>query len=79
MEIRAYILIETAVGMTREVSTALRSLPGITSIDSVTGPYDLIAVMEVDDLNDLGDLITERIHTIMGVTRTVTCLAVGSS
>jgi DNA-binding Lrp family transcriptional regulator len=79
MATRAYILIETTVGMTRDVSTALRSLPGAKSVDSVTGPYDLIAVVEAADLNELGDLITERVHTVRGVTRTLTCLAIGSS
>ncbi|MGB2799290.1 MAG: Lrp/AsnC ligand binding domain-containing protein [Dehalococcoidia bacterium] len=43
--------------------------------EAVTGPYDVIAVLEGKDVNALGDLVTAHIHTISGVARTVTCLA----
>ncbi|MBI4301775.1 MAG: Lrp/AsnC ligand binding domain-containing protein [Chloroflexi bacterium] len=77
MTTRAYVLIETNVGKTREVATALQGLGGIKTVDAVTGPYDVIAVVEADDLNIVGDLVTKKIHTIGGITRTVTCLSVG--
>ena len=77
MATKAYILIETAVGRSRVVSSELRGLPGVETVDSVTGPYDIIAVVAADDLNAVGDLVTSRIHTIEGILRTVTCLSVG--
>ncbi|GBD11375.1 hypothetical protein HRbin23_01038 [bacterium HR23] len=55
---------------------AVRNIPGMRSVDAVTGPYDVIAVLEADDLNVIGQTVTERIHTVSGVLRTVTCLAV---
>ena len=79
MTTKAYILIETAVGKSRDVSTTLRALPGVETVDSVTGPYDIIAVVEAPDLNAVGDLVTSQIHTISGIGRTVTCLSVGAS
>ena len=78
MTTKAYILIETAVGKSRDVSSSLRALPGIKTVDPVTGPYDIIAVVGLPDLNSVGDLVTARIHTIGGIVRTVTCLSVGS-
>ncbi len=45
-------------------------------MDTVTGPYDVIAIVEAANLNDVGDIITSRIHTIEGLSRTVTCLVV---
>ena len=78
MSTRAFILIETAVGKTREVSTILRDVNGMQSLDVVTGPYDIIAVIDTPDINSMGTLVTEKIHTIGGVVRTVTCVAVGS-
>jgi DNA-binding Lrp family transcriptional regulator len=75
---RAFILIETAVGKTREVAGALRQVEGMQSVDVVTGPYDVIAVVEAKDINSIGDLVTEKVHTISGVVRTVTCVGVGS-
>jgi len=73
---KAFILIETAVGKSKEVVAALRKLKGINSVDTVTGPYDVIAVAEAETLNEIGDLVTGRIHPIPGISRTVTCLAV---
>ena len=73
---RAYILIETAVGKTRDVVSILRGLEGVKSVDPVTGPYDIIVVVEGKDLNTIGELVTGKVHPIGGVTRTVTCLAI---
>jgi len=76
---KAYVLIETAVGRNKEVATALKKLKGIKSVDSVTGPYDVIAIIEGENLNDIGDLVTGKIHPIAGISRTVTCLAIRST
>ncbi|GAG98653.1 unnamed protein product, partial [marine sediment metagenome] len=46
MVAKAYVLIETAVGKNKEVATALERLKGIKSVDIVTGPYDIISIME---------------------------------
>ena len=77
MATKAYILIETAVGKTREVARALREIEGMQSVDVVTGPYDVIALLEAQDISSIGDLVTDRVH-LSGVVRTVTCVSVGS-
>lgn len=76
MSAKAFVLIETAVGKTKEVMASIQQLEGIESVDTVTGPYDIIAVIEAETLNEIGDLITGKIHAIDGISRTVTCLAV---
>ena len=76
MAAKAFILIETAVGKSREVVAALSKLEGVTSVDTVTGPYDVIAVLHGETLNDIGDLVTGKVHPIPGISRTVTCLAI---
>lgn len=78
MTTKAYLLIETAVGKTRDVATTLTGLPGIATVDVVTGPYDIIAVVSGEDMTVVGDLVTGHIHTVTGVVRTVTCVAVSS-
>ena len=45
MATRAYLLVETAVGKTRDVANTLQGLEGIESVDVVTGPYDIIATI----------------------------------
>ena len=76
MNTQAFVLIETSVGRTKEVLAALKQVRDVTSVDAVTGPYDLIAVVQGNDLNAVGEAVTSRIHTIPGIARTVTCLAV---
>jgi DNA-binding Lrp family transcriptional regulator len=76
MAAKAFMLIETGVGKTKEVMNVLLKIPGIKSVDAVTGPYDIVAVVEGDDLNAIGSLITNKVHPVPGVTRTVTCLAI---
>ena len=76
---KAFVLIETAVGKTHDVVTELRSVSGIVSVDAVTGPHDIIAVLEAPDLGSVGDMVTRHVHTIDGIVRTVTCLSVGGA
>ena len=75
MVAKAFVLIETAVGRTKEVAAALKQLEGVKAVDPVTGPYDVIAIIEAESLNEIGDLVTGKIHPIDGISRTVTCLA----
>ena len=76
MVAKAYVLIETAVGKNREVTAVLKEIKGVKSVDTVTGPYDIIAVIQGETLNDIGDIVTKKIHPIPGISRTVTCLAI---
>ena len=76
MAVAAFVLIETAVGKTKEVVNILSKMKGAKSVNTVTGPYDIIALIEAENLNDIGDLITGKIHDIDGISRTVTCLTV---
>ncbi len=76
MAAKAFVLIETVVGRNNEVTTALKQLKAIKSVDTVTGPYDIIAIIEGETLNDIGGLVTGKIHPIAGISRTVTCLAI---
>ena len=69
----AYVLVETAMGRARGIAAALRGTPGLASVDVVTGPYDVIIVLEAGSLAEVAELVTEHVHTIGGVVRTVTC------
>ena len=75
MATRAFILIETAPSRIDDVVTALRGIEEVTSADAITGPYDVIAIIEAPDLNTVGDVVSSRVHRLPGVVRTITCLA----
>ncbi len=76
MAATAFVLIETSVGRTKEVVNILKKIKGVKSVNTVTGPYDIITIIEAENLNEIGDLITGKIHDIEGISRTVTCLTV---
>ena len=44
MTVKAYVLIETQVGKTKHVVDDMRELQGVASVDSITSPYDVLAV-----------------------------------
>jgi DNA-binding Lrp family transcriptional regulator len=71
---KAYVLIETQVGKRNDIVEAICGMEGVISVDAVTGPYDAIAVIQGKTLNEIGDLVTAKVHPISGVSRIVTCL-----
>ncbi len=75
MAARAYILIETQVGKTRDVAAALRSTEGVPTVDIITGEFDIIALIEAQDMVGIADLVTGQVQSISGVSRTITCVA----
>ncbi|MEX0762904.1 MAG: Lrp/AsnC ligand binding domain-containing protein [Dehalococcoidia bacterium] len=74
MPIRAYLLIEAEAGRGNQILAEVRKLPETVQADRVTGPYDVICVLESDDLDKVGDLVRQTVHNIEGVTRTMSCL-----
>jgi len=76
MAMKAFVLIEVVVGKTKEVVTALQKVDGVTSVEAVTGPYDIVAVIEKPEVNAIGDVVTKNVHSVSGIARTVTCLTV---
>jgi DNA-binding Lrp family transcriptional regulator len=79
MAVKAFVLIEVAAGKSRGVVAGITALQQerkeILSVEAVTGPYDVIAVVEGPDVNAIGDLVTKNIQSVSGIRRTVTCLA----
>ena len=74
--VQAYILIQTEVGRSADVSSEVRQIAGVTLAEDVTGPYDVIARVEATTVDELGQLVLSRIQDIKGITRTLTCTVV---
>ena len=66
----------TAIGKVRQASQELQHLKGVKSVRVVTGPYDLIVLVEAKDLSTLTSAIVEGIHKIKGVVDTNTAIVV---
>lgn len=76
---RAYILINTKLGEVNEVLVELRKMEEIKNAYSTTGPYDIIALMESEDLVSLGNIIVQKVQKVEGVSSTLTCVVVESA
>ena len=75
--VKAYVLIEARAGASRNLLRSLGDKPSVVSASRVTGPYDIIAVVQEEDLEQVHVLVTEQIHSMQGVLRTTTMVAVG--
>ncbi|MGH9217132.1 MAG: Lrp/AsnC ligand binding domain-containing protein [Acidimicrobiales bacterium] len=69
----AYVLVQTEVGAAADASGEIGALEGVLSAEAITGPYDVIARVQTEDVDALGKLVVSRIHLVAGVTRTLTC------
>ncbi|MCL4367613.1 MAG: Lrp/AsnC ligand binding domain-containing protein [Actinobacteria bacterium] len=77
MTTKAYILIRTEVGKTSNVAAAMRAMMGVTAVDLVSGPYDIVAVAEGQDANAVGRLVLNQMHDLEGLCSTLTCVVIG--
>lgn len=69
-EIKAHVSITVEPRMTSEIIEAMKPLPGVRAIYSVSGPFDMIAEIAAMSVRELDDIIDEIID-IKGVERTV--------
>ena len=74
--LKAFILIETAVGTSPQVSCCLNAMQQVRSVDRVLGLYDVIAEVETFDVPALGDLLQDRVRPLPGVATVVASVVV---
>ncbi|WP_323096899.1 Lrp/AsnC ligand binding domain-containing protein [Intrasporangium sp. YIM S08009] len=74
--VQAYILIQTEVGKAASVAEQIAGISGVTLAEDVTGPYDVIARVEAQNVDDLGRLVIAKLQDVPGITRTLTCTVV---
>lgn len=72
--VKAFILIDTSPGKAREVTAKIRQVAGVSAAHAVTGPHDIIAVVDAADVSALGELVVQRIQSVTGVNRSLTAI-----
>ncbi|EDY46002.1 Lrp/AsnC family transcriptional regulator [Streptomyces sp. SPB074] len=73
--ITAIVLIKTSVDRIPEIAESIAALDSVSEVFSVTGSYDLIAMVRVGRHEDLAEIIPNRISKIPGVAGTDTHVA----
>ncbi len=67
-----FVLVSTAPAKEHEVYNELLKVKEIVELHPLFGEYDLIAKVEADDFNLLGQIVVDKIRTIHGVIDTKT-------
>ncbi len=73
--ITAIVLIHTRRGQTAAVGEALADMPDVAEAYSVTGEYDLVAIVRVRHYEQMAEVVPQRIAALPGIARTHTLMA----
>jgi DNA-binding Lrp family transcriptional regulator len=73
--INAIILINAERTKINAVAEQLVNLEGITEVYSVSGRFDLVAIIRLPHNDDLAELITEKVTKVDGITKTESMVA----
>jgi len=69
-----FVMIKTDPGHTTAVANRVAEVPSFSECYSITGQYDLLAKLYVDDIDSIGRVIERDIHAIPHVRETYTIL-----
>jgi DNA-binding Lrp family transcriptional regulator len=73
--VTAIVLIKADVASIPETAAELAQIPQVTEVYSVTGEFDIIAIVRVRGHDELGDVIPGTVNKVPGVTHTETHIA----
>ncbi len=68
--IKAYVLVVTNPGETKNVVAGVRAIPGVKALHEVMGPYDIVIELEVESLSDVPPILSDKIRGVPGIEST---------
>jgi DNA-binding Lrp family transcriptional regulator len=69
-----FIMIKVDPGCVNEVADKLTQLENFSEAYSISGAYDILAKLYVENFDDLGHLVSEQIHKLPHIRETFTIL-----
>jgi DNA-binding Lrp family transcriptional regulator len=69
------ILLNVQRDKINELAEHLAGMPEVSEVYSVTGNYDLVAIVRARTNDDVSDLVTRRLGALDGIEKTDTMLA----
>jgi DNA-binding Lrp family transcriptional regulator len=73
--VTAIVLVKTDVARIPETAEAIAQLAAVTEVYSVTGQFDLVAMVRVREYDELSDVIPGLLDKVPGVSHTETHVA----
>jgi DNA-binding Lrp family transcriptional regulator len=75
MSVHAVVLIQCEIDVIPEAAQAIADIDGVSEVYSVTGEFDLVAIVRVPNHEDLSQTIPGGIAKVEGVERTETLIS----
>ena len=73
--VTAIVLIKCDVARIPETAQTIAQMPAVSEVYSVTGEFDMVAMVRVRAHEQLADVIPGRLNKVVGVTHTETHIA----
>ena len=74
---KAFVLLNTELGMESKITEALKGVDEITNIYSLYGIYDIILEMEADTMDRIKEVVFNKVRRLDNVKSTITLLTYG--
>lgn len=75
MSVTAVVLIKARTAQINALAQALVEVDGVAEVFSVAGRYDLVAIVRAARNEDLAEIVSERIHQVVGIVDSETLIA----
>ncbi|WP_430421774.1 Lrp/AsnC family transcriptional regulator [Phenylobacterium sp.] len=75
--VQAFVMLTVEPKQAAAVTAALKRMPGVRRLQSVSGPFDMIATVEAAGVADM-DAVIDEIGAVKGVERTNTSLVLST-
>lgn len=73
--VTAIVMVQAERQRIQETAEALAGVPSVREVYSVTGEWDIVAVLRLGRYEDLDDVVTGHLRKVEGIVRTQTMLA----
>lgn len=73
--ITTIVLVKAEPRLIPQCANALAGIGGVTEVYSVSGEWDLVAIVRVPKYEDIATIVTEHFPTVPGIVRTTTLTA----
>jgi len=73
--VTAIVLLKAEIHRIPEVAQTIAQLPSVSEVYSITGDYDLLAIVRVRTHDELADVIPGGLNRVEGITATQTHIA----
>ncbi len=73
--ITAIVQVRAERGKVQELAQALLEIPEVAEVYSVTGDFDLVAIVRVKEYETMAEVVPARLQRLAGIVHTTTLMA----